>query len=208
MHARQWRLRRGRRPAKPQQPFVGDRYQVGVEHRANRCLLRVQCSARDAFASEAAFRRVHEPLVTPKGQKIAGLRFGASRVHQLLQALIVLSVLPGDFRARQLRAILGQLGPPPASAGLSTPGRTTYDLRRLRLHGLIQRLPGRLVYRVTDRGLRAALFYNHAYDRVVSPGFADFDAAITAAPTELRLAMARVAQVWHRYSEPLFSQAA
>lgn len=34
---------------------------------ANRRLLRVQCSARDALASEAAFRGVHEPLVTPQG---------------------------------------------------------------------------------------------------------------------------------------------
>lgn len=66
----------------------------------------------------------------------------------------------------------------------------------------------KLLYRVTDRGLRAALFYNHAYDRVVSPGFADFDAAITSAPTELRLAMAHVAQAWPRYSEPLISQPA
>lgn len=172
---------------------------------ANRRLLRVQSAARDTLASEAAFRRVHEPIVTPHGQKIAGLRFGDSRVHQLLQALIMLSVLPGDFRARQLRAILGQLGPPPASAGLSTPGRTTYDLRRLRLHGLIHRLPGRLVYRVTDLGLRTALFYTHVYDRVIAPGF---DGAIQAAPTELRLAMARVAQAWHRHSEALFPHAA
>ena len=175
---------------------------------ANRRLLGVQTAARDTLASEAAFRRVHEPLVTPKGQKIAGLRFGDSRVHHLLQALIVLAVLPGVFRARHLRASLGQLGPPPASAGQSTPGRTTYDLRRLRLHGLIARLPGRLAYRVTDDGLRAALFYTHAYDRIVAPGFADFDTAITAAPTALRSALARVHQAWLRHTEPLFSHAA
>jgi hypothetical protein len=175
---------------------------------ANRRLLGVQSAARDTLASEAAFRHVHEPLVTPTGQKIAGLRFGDLRVQQLLQALIVLAVLPGDFRARQLRAILGQPGPPPASAGLSTPGRTTYDLRRLRLHGLIQRLPGKLADRVTDDGLRMALFYTHAYDRLIAPGFADFDAAITAAPTALRSALARVAQAWHRHSAPLFARAA
>lgn len=175
---------------------------------ANRRLLGVQAAARDTLASEAAFRRVHEPLVTPTGQKIAGLRFGDVRVQQLLQALIVLAVLPGDFRARQLRAILGQPGQPPASAGSSTPGRTTYDLRRLRLHGLIQRRPGKLVYRITDDGLRTALFYTHAYDRLIAPGFADFDAAITAAPTALRSALARVAQAWHRHSATLFARAA
>ena len=175
---------------------------------ANRRLLGVQSAARDALQSEAAFRRVHEPLVTPKGQKVAGLRFGDSRVQQLLQALIVLAVLPGDFRARQLRAILGQPGQPPASAGPTTPGRITYDLRRLRLHGLIQRLPGKLAYRVTDDGLRMALFYTHAYDRIIAPGFADFAPAITAAPTAVRQALARLEQAWHRQTDSLLHPAA
>jgi hypothetical protein len=175
---------------------------------ANRRLLGVQSAARDALASEAAFRRVHEPLVTPQGQKIAGLRFGDSRVHPLLQALIVLSVLPGSFRARHLRAILGQPGQPPASAGLYPPGRTTYDLRRLRLHGLIARVPGKLVYRVTAAGLRTALFYTHAYDRVIAPGFADFDTSIPSAPTDLRAALARLDHAWHQHTAALFSRAA
>ena len=175
---------------------------------ANRRLLGVQTAARDALQSEAAFRRVHAPLVTPQGQKIAGLRFGDSRVHQLLQALIVLSVLPGVFRARQLRAILGQPGQPPASAGLYTPGRTTYDLRRLRLHGLIARIPGKLAYRVTAAGLRTALFYTHAYDRVVAPGFADFAADIKAAPTALREALARIDRAWKQHAATFFPAAA
>ena len=175
---------------------------------ANRRLLSVQTAARDALQSEAAFRRVHEPLVTAKGQKIAGLRFGDSRVHQLFQALIVLSVLPGVFRARQLRAILGQPGQPPASAGLYTPGRTTYDLRRLRLHGLIARVPGKLAYRVTAAGLRMALFYTHAYDRVIAPGFADCEPAIKAESSELRRAFTRLDQAWEKHAASLFSQAA
>ena len=128
-------------------------------------------------------------------------------MHQLLQALIILSVLPGDFRARQLRAILGQPGQPPASAGLYT-GRTTYGLRRLRLHGLITRRPGRLIYCVTAAGLRTALFYTHAYDRLVAPGFAEFDQAIKSAPTQLRRAFARVDQTWHEHTAALFSRAA
>jgi hypothetical protein len=41
----------------------------------------------------------------------------------------------------------------------------TYDLRRLRLHGLIR-------YRVTDFGLRASLFLTRAYARILRPGLA------------------------------------
>jgi hypothetical protein len=48
----------------------------------------------------------------------------------------------------------------------------TYQLRRLRLHGLIERLPGSFRYRVTDFGLRAALFFTRTYNRLLRPGLA------------------------------------
>ena len=51
-----------------------------------------------------------------------------------------------------------------------TPGRMTYDLRRLRLHGFIQRIPKSHRYRVTRFGLRTALFFTRAYARVIRPG--------------------------------------
>jgi hypothetical protein len=41
-----------------------------------------------------------------------------------------------------------------------SPGRVTYDLRRLRLHGLIERIPKTHSYRITAKGLRTAIFYN------------------------------------------------
>lgn len=44
-------------------------------------------------------------------------------------------------------------------------GRMTYDLRRLRLHGLIQRQPRSNRYRVTEDGLRIALFFTRAEAR-------------------------------------------
>src|SRR5262249_46260866 len=40
-----------------------------------------------------------------------------------------------------------------------TPGRVTYDLRRLRLHGLIERIPKTHCYRITAKGLRTAIYY-------------------------------------------------
>jgi len=48
-----------------------------------------------------------------------------------------------------------------------TPGRMTYDLRRLRLHGLIERIPHTQRYRVTREGLRTALFFTHVYGRIL-----------------------------------------
>ena len=51
-------------------------------------------------------------------------------------------------------------------------GRATYDLRRLRLHGLIERIPHTHRYRVTDAGLRLALFLPRVWARTLRPGLA------------------------------------
>lgn len=172
---------------------------------ANRRLLGVQRTAHDGIAGEDAFRRIHDSQTTPDGASIAGLRFGDQRVHALMHALIVLAVLPGVIRARQLRSLLGTQ---PAWPGKCTPGRTTYDLRRLRLHGLIQRIPGKLAYHVTDLGMRTALFYVHAYDALVGPGLADVAADIAAAPTPIKTAMVSWEKTWHQHVSRVLKRAA
>jgi hypothetical protein len=43
----------------------------------------------------------------------------------------------------------------------------TYDLRRLRLHGLIQRVPHS--YRITPTGAQVAIFYARLYTRALRP---------------------------------------
>jgi predicted MarR family transcription regulator len=46
----------------------------------------------------------------------------------------------------------------------------TYDLRRLRLHGIIDRLSGTHTYRVTSDGIRVAVFYTEV-DRLFPSSF-------------------------------------
>lgn len=48
----------------------------------------------------------------------------------------------------------------------------TYDLRRLRLQGLITRIHTTHRYRLSDFGLRVALFSVRSYARVIRPGLA------------------------------------
>ena len=48
----------------------------------------------------------------------------------------------------------------------------TYDLRRLREHGLIARIPHTRRYQVTDTGLHDALLFTHAHDHLLRPGLA------------------------------------
>ena len=49
----------------------------------------------------------------------------------------------------------------------------TYDLRRLRLHGIIQRAPGTLRYTLTANGARAAFLYTMLYRRLRRPHASD-----------------------------------
>lgn len=46
----------------------------------------------------------------------------------------------------------------------------TYDLRRLRLHGLIERIEGTHRYQLTAHGLKTAMFYSRVYNRILRPG--------------------------------------
>ena len=58
----------------------------------------------------------------------------------------------------------------------------TYDLRRLRLHGLIERIPHTNRYRPTPLGWRTAWFFTHAYNRFCRTGIAHITDPATPAP--------------------------
>ena len=68
-----------------------------------------------------------------------------------------------------------------------SPGRMSYELRRLRLHGLIERLPKTHRYRLTDEGLRTAMFYTRVYSRILRQGMATIAPSAPAdSPASLR----------------------
>ena len=141
--------------------------QIGFQ--ANRRLLNVQALSHDCLLGEDAFQQVNQPREV-SGQRVAALRFIDPRVHALLSALVAFRLLPYGFANHDLRALLAPL------LGLApdqlTPGQMTYHLRRLRLHGLIERLPNTHRYQVTDFGWRVALFFTRTYARVIRPGLA------------------------------------
>ena len=129
---------------------------------ANRRLLTVQTLSHDCTIGEEQFRAVTRPAVR-EGQRVSALPFGDPRVLALLHALCLFVFVPTGFANRDLRQLVCQLlGTDPAHY---TQGKMTYDLRRLRLHGLIRRLPGTHRYKVTPKGLRTALFFTRAYAR-------------------------------------------
>jgi hypothetical protein len=154
-----------------------------VGFQANRRLRDVQQLSHDCLLGEDAFRQVTCPQVVGD-QRVAALPFADPRVQALLSVLVLYCLLPNGFANRDLRAHLAPLlGLDPSQL---TPGRMTYDLRRLRLHGLIERIPHTQRYRVTREGLRTALFFTRVYGRILRPGMARITPAAAAQDPELR----------------------
>ena len=88
-------------------------------------------------------------------------------MQALLAALLRFDLLPAGFRNREFRDAVALL------RGMSlddyNAGQMTYDLRRLRLRGLIERIPHSQRYRLTAEGLCIALAYHRTQARVLGP---------------------------------------
>jgi hypothetical protein len=133
---------------------------------ANRRLLQVESLSHDCLIGEDQLDAVTQP-VTVDQHRAAGLRFGDRRVHALMHALCLFALTPTGFRHREIRRHVAQLlarDPDTYPAGA-----VTYDLRRLRLHGLIERVPRSHRYRLTATGARVAMFHARLYTRALRP---------------------------------------
>jgi hypothetical protein len=153
---------------------------------ANRRLLGVQRLSHNPIRGARAFTDLTAPIVTDTGARIPGLRFGDPRAHALLQALLIHRLLPHGFTNRELRTLIAPL------LGTTTEditaGKMTYDLRRLRTHGLITRIPHTRRYQITDTGLGQALLFTHAHDHRLRTGLAEITDPDPPAPARLRAA--------------------
>src|SRR2546422_2179403 len=133
---------------------------------ANRRLLRVESLSHDCLIGEDQLHAVTSPVFVDD-QRTAGLRFGDRRVHALMHALCLFALAPTGFRHREFRTHIAQLqGREPDAYSA---GAMTYDLRRLRLHGLIERVSRSHRYRITPAGARVAMFYARLYTRALRP---------------------------------------
>jgi hypothetical protein len=153
---------------------------------ANRRLLSAQTISHDPIRGARAFTSLTAPIIHDNGNRIPGLRFGDPRVHALLQALLIHRLLPRGFTNRELRALIAPLLG--TTAEHITAGQMTYDLRRLREHGLITRLPKTRRYHVTDTGLQQAMFLTRAHDHLLRTGLAQLADPAPPAPAPLKAA--------------------
>jgi len=138
---------------------------------ANRRLLAVQRLSHDPTVGADAITDLTSPTLSPTGARVPALPIDSARTQALLAALVIFRLLPHGFRNRDLRAHLAPLLG--TTADTMTAGQLSYDLRRLRHHGLVERVPGTHRYTIPDRGLHLALFLTRNHTRVLRPGLSD-----------------------------------
>jgi hypothetical protein len=160
---------------------------------ANRRILDAERAGQGTVLASPAFERVAHPSADAEGRRTPALRFGDPRVMALAGALCQTLLAATGFTNKNLRVLIaGLLG------SSYTPGQMTYDLRRLRLGGLIRRLPHTNRYTLTEDGIRIAVFYTKIYNRLLVPLTA---ANQPQAPPELRAALAAITRHVDDYAD-------
>jgi hypothetical protein len=158
---------------------------IAKARRVNKRLLMIERAGQGCAIGSALFERIHQPY-TREGQRTGALRFGDSRVTALAGALCTTLPAVTGFSNKSLRAhVAGLLGQQYTASQMS------HDLRRLRPHGLIQRLPRSNRYVVTPEGIRVAVFYSKLHNRLLRPLL---DADRPPAPLPIRRALATLEQ--------------
>src|ERR1022692_4315022 len=163
-------------------------YLQKIGRQINRRLL--ERVSHNSGMSGDSIQRVVQPTVDEDGKKAPGLKFGQPRVMALFLALTMFHHLIDGFRNRDLRQQVADL------LGLTlteyTTHQMTYDLRRLRLKGLIYRPPKTNRYFVTPYGWKVARLFSRLDSRVFRPAMAMFTANDAVLPFPLRQSLDRV----------------
>jgi hypothetical protein len=161
-----------------------------IGREANRRLLAAQRMSQNCAPNYDAFQQVILPSNTD-GQRTPGLRFGDPRVMALFSSLCQFCHLPDGFTNASLRPLV--------AAHLAHPDYTshqmTYDLRRLRRKGFIQRLPDSHHYLVTPTGRRMAFFFAKTFSRILQPGLQQLEPST--------FPVSSLAKTWHQFDQSL-----
>jgi hypothetical protein len=151
----------------------------------NRRLLDTERVGQGCVLASPAFERVAVPTLTADGRRAPAMRFGDPRVMALFGALCVcLNAL--SFTNRSLRAQVSRL-----LGEAYTVNQMSYDLGRLRLNGLIDRIPDTNTYTLSPEGQRVSIFYTKVHNRLLRPLLAGDQ---PPAPIELRAALHTIDQ--------------
>jgi hypothetical protein len=163
-----------------------------IGHQVNQRLLDHQLDACACAPDATTLERVVLPS-THDGLPAPGLRFGDPRTMALLACLCSFQHLFQGLTNRSLRELINGLIPG------YTARQMTYDLRRLRRKGFIQRIPRTHRYELTSEGRRLAVFFTKTYTRIVNPSLAQLDPHLPAAIAN----QSDLARAWRAFEHAL-----
>jgi hypothetical protein len=111
-------------------------------------------------------QRMALPIMAGK-TKIAGIQIHDTRMMRLMEVLLHGGTQLNGWRSTDIhQAILATFG---ISASSYTLTQLRYDLRKLNAHGLLERIGRAYRYRLTDKGVKAALMFILFHNRVCGP---------------------------------------
>jgi len=157
----------------------------------NRRLLDAQQLSYDCVLSAPSLDRIVQPTVTDDGQRAPALRLGQARVMAVLNALTSLVHIPHGFTNQSLRQQVADLLDPDQATYRAA--QMSYDLRRLRLKGLIWRVPHSYRYQLTTYGRKVALLFSKLDARIFRRALAALDPSVPI-PLPLATALEQVEQ--------------
>ncbi len=112
------------------------------------------------------FQKMALPVVAGK-TKIAGIKIHDTRMIRLMEVLVHGGTQLNGWRSTDIhQAILSTVG---LSVSTYTLSQLRYDLRKLKAHGLLERIGRGYRYRLTDKGVKAALIFILFHKRVCGP---------------------------------------
>jgi hypothetical protein len=112
------------------------------------------------------FQRMALPVTVGK-TKIAGIKIHDTRIIRLMEVLLRGGIQLNGWRSADIhQAILSTFGLPAAAYTLT---QLRYDLRKMKAHGLLERIGRSYAYRLSDKGVKAALMFILFHKRVCGP---------------------------------------
>jgi hypothetical protein len=143
---------------------------VALGQTFNDRLLDQEQVSHDCFVRLETVRGLGQSTLNARGQRTSALRFGDRRVMALLGALANFGLIPGGLSNTTLRRYIPDLLG--VSAGAYSGAQMSDDLRRLRLKGLVERVPKSQQYLLTPLGTKVAVFFTKLSTRLYRPGLA------------------------------------
>jgi hypothetical protein len=116
----------------------------------------------------------------------------------VLGALLGFCHLRKGFSNREMVKQVRALGTTPGTAAYGT-RPATYDLRRLKRKGRIEKQPHTRRYHLTSLGRRIAVLFTKAYSRVLAPGLSQLDPLL---PEDV-VARSSLPQAWRCFERAL-----